>query len=274
MSNMAQTPTLDLTQELGLLLAYLSKLGWVVAQHLSRTPTLAGGDQKPYVQTAWHLSLIPVKLEKLILAIQGGYPASIFEASGELLESQSPFHVSILEDGGADWSSADVLGVIHAIYAKALAASGTPEASQNTSAHQEVDEQTLRAAEYVSMRVRPLHWDGASINGMEDEDGHIHGRSGDFWAVTIRLQTGEVIDWPQGSFARIHYKVRDEGRYWLLDGYHAPIARWDGVYVPREVVCEGGKGWGDYLIFSIGADGKIIDWAPKPLVPEEWSLMR
>ena len=61
--------------------------------------------------------------------------------------------------------------------------------------------------------------------------------------------------------ADVHFKVCDQGEYWLLDDDSERVARWAGFYVPDEFLCHGDEGYGDYIIFKVGADGRIEGWA-------------
>ena len=105
------------------------------------------------------------------------------------------------------------------------------------------------------------YWEDADVNGETDEDGTlIPRRSGDCWNPTIILSTGQIMDWPKGTTAKVHYKVCDDGRYYLLTPCGEVAMETDG-YVPK-VMCPGGSGCGDYVIMSINADGFIDDWNP------------
>lgn len=103
------------------------------------------------------------------------------------------------------------------------------------------------------------YWEDATVNGVEDEDGsRIPFREGDAWRPLIDIDTGCVVGWPEGTTADIHYKICDDGRYTLLDADQKPLCTLDD-YVPR-IMCPGGHGYGDYVIMTIGADGRIADW--------------
>jgi hypothetical protein len=69
----------------------------------------------------------------------------------------------------------------------------------------------------VSAEVR--YWEDAKINGEQDtEDGdNIPLKESDLWKPVIELATGRVLEWPEGIRADIHYKVCDQGEYWLED---------------------------------------------------------
>lgn len=118
------------------------------------------------------------------------------------------------------------------------------------------------------------YWEDATVNGVQDEDGTlIPCRVGDIWRAKIDLATGVICDWPSGTTADIHYKVCDNGEYWLLDANGSPIARRDG-YVPGVFLCHGDNGYGDYIILKVGSDGQIahyqrpdIDWSAWEKVP-------
>lgn len=103
------------------------------------------------------------------------------------------------------------------------------------------------------------YWEDAEVNGAEDEDGRlIPFRVGDAWCPTIDIDTGAVQQWPQGTVAKIHYKVCDDGVYTLLDDAGEELARKEG-YVPG-IMSPGGDGYGDYIIMTIDEAGKIVNW--------------
>lgn len=125
--------------------------------------------------------------------------------------------------------------------------------------------QVQRSEEVTVDRLRAecgvRYWEDATVNGVEDEDGDlIPLRSGDCWNPTIMLETGQILDWPQGTTASIHYKVCDEGIYSLLSPSGEVVAKIDG-YVPK-IMCPKDSGFGDYVIMDIGPDGVIADWHP------------
>lgn len=109
------------------------------------------------------------------------------------------------------------------------------------------------------------YWEDATVNGITDADGTlIPFRLGDCWCPKINIDTGIVLDWPKGTVADIHYKVCDDGQYWIGTESET-LLRWCGDYVPDEFLCHGDDGYGDYVILKIGADGKIADFV-KPAV--------
>lgn len=103
------------------------------------------------------------------------------------------------------------------------------------------------------------YWEDATVNGVEDADGtRIPLRFGDYWSPTIMLETGRILDWPEGTTAGLHYKVCDDGRYSLLSPHGEIVASIDG-YVPK-IMCPLKSGYGDYVIMNIGPDGVIDGW--------------
>lgn len=113
---------------------------------------------------------------------------------------------------------------------------------------------------YLRAECGVRHWEDATVNGVDDEDGAlIPCRVGDDWAPLIELDTGKIVGWPVGTEASVHYKVCDAGRYVLLDADRTPVTMFDG-YVP-DIMCPGGNGYGDYVIMSIGPDGLIANWS-------------
>lgn len=125
---------------------------------------------------------------------------------------------------------------------------------------------TIETTQVVSKEVKYLqaecgvrYWEDGEVNGSEDTDGElIPCRVKDAWCPTIDLETGVIQDWPAGTTASVHYKVCDAGMYRLLDADKNVAREIDG-YVP-DIMCSGGSGYGDYVIMTIGADGKIENW--------------
>jgi hypothetical protein len=125
-------------------------------------------------------------------------------------------------------------------------------------------------AVFIEVSAGARYWEDASVNGVEDVDGKIPLRRGDYWCPTIDLRTGAVKDWPIGTTANVHYKVCDDGEYWLQDEQGKRIAKWKSFYVPDDFLCVGGRGYGDYIILSVAADGKIEGWRNPGFDPDEW----
>jgi hypothetical protein len=126
-------------------------------------------------------------------------------------------------------------------------------------------------ATYLEVCAQVRYWEDATVNGAEDADGTlIPARVNESWRPVIRLADGLVMDWPQGTTADIHYKVCDAGEYWLLDDERKRAAKWAGFYVPDSFLCHGDTGYGDYIIFKVGADGKIEAWEQPEIEPELW----
>lgn len=114
---------------------------------------------------------------------------------------------------------------------------------------------------YIEVSAGVRYWEDATINGADDLAGTMTPfRNGDNWCPVIRLADGVVIDWPVGMTANIHFKVCDDGDYWLLDEQRQRVAKWGGYYVPDDFLCPGDNGYGDYIILSIDGDGRIDKW--------------
>jgi len=119
---------------------------------------------------------------------------------------------------------------------------------------------------YIEVSAEVRYWEDASINEVEDYDGNlIPHRKEKLWCPVIRLADGLVLDWPEGTTADVHFKVCDQGEYWLLDEKRNRVAKWNGFYVPDDFLCHGDNGYGDYIILKIGADGIIEKWE-KPAI--------
>jgi len=122
---------------------------------------------------------------------------------------------------------------------------------------------------YLRARCGVRYWEDAIVNGVRDEDGsRIPCRlgtaadnnrlGGGDWCPTIELATGRIESWPEGTTAKIHYKVCDDGDYDLLDASRNVVKSIDG-YVPS-IMCPDDSGDGDYVIMTIGPDGVIANW--------------
>jgi hypothetical protein len=100
------------------------------------------------------------------------------------------------------------------------------------------------------------YWEDATVNGEVDVDGSlIPCREGDMWKPIIDIDEGKIVNWEIGKVARIHYKVCDDGTYYLCDNEKNVICEYDG-YVPNIMRPEG-NGWGDYIIMNVNSDGYI-----------------
>ena len=122
----------------------------------------------------------------------------------------------------------------------------------------------------VSAGVR--YWEDATVNCVADEDGTlIPLREGDKWIPIIELETGRVLSWPQGTTANINYKVCDAGEYWLEDADGKRV-KWKGYYVPDSLLAIGDKGYGDYIILAISAEGMIEGWKTPEINDDEWEI--
>ena len=131
-------------------------------------------------------------------------------------------------------------------------------------------EDTLKAT-HIEVRAKVRYWEDATVNGAEDLDGTlIPFRDGDLWCPRIRLADGLIEGWPQGMVASIHFKVCDEGEYWLTNSGGARVAKWHGHYVPDEFMCHGSSGYGDYIIIHVGGDGVIAKWRQPIIEAGKW----
>lgn len=129
----------------------------------------------------------------------------------------------------------------------------------------------IQPAQFIEVSAGVRYWEDATLNGREDTEGKIPLRQGDRWTPIIDLDTGHIQNWPAGAEADIHYKVCDDGEYWLLDASGKRIAKWAGDYVPNSILCIGDNGHGDYIILKVGADGAVIDWKRPAIDAGQWN---
>jgi hypothetical protein len=128
----------------------------------------------------------------------------------------------------------------------------------------------LSKAKVILVDAGVRYWEDAKIKGVEDTDGTLtpH-RIGDRWQPEVRLDDGQIIDWPQGMIASIHLKICDDGQYFLIDENNQQFAKWRGDYVPNGILSIGDQGYGDYIIFKVAADGKILGWKTPDLQADQ-----
>ena len=139
--------------------------------------------------------------------------------------------------------------------------------------------QTVTVTKRVEIPVKYLkatcgvrYWEDAEVNGKPEADDNptIPCRQGDDWCPLIDLETGKIEGWPEGVTAKTHYKVCDDGHYWLLDDARRQVGKWWGHYVPDAFLCHGDRGYGDYIILTVGEDGIIAGWKRPSVDPAEW----
>jgi len=104
------------------------------------------------------------------------------------------------------------------------------------------------------------YWEDATIDGVEDVDGTLTPcKDGDLWKPVIDIDSGIIQNWDKGIEASIHFKVCDEGSYYLQDEEGTTVLSIEDNYVPK-IACPKDNGDGDYIIMDIDKDGKIADW--------------
>jgi len=118
----------------------------------------------------------------------------------------------------------------------------------------------LKNVKYLNACCGVRYWEDATVNGVEDKDGTlIPCKENIMWCPLIDIEKGQIIEWPIGTVASIHYKVCDDGSYTLFDKDMNIVAVRNNDYVPG-IMCPGGDGFGDYVIMEIDENGFIADW--------------
>lgn len=136
----------------------------------------------------------------------------------------------------------------------------------------ELASNALLGARRLEVIAEVRYWEDAEVNGEEDtEEGDlIPLKVGDLWKISIDLEEGRILDWPEGTTAAVHYKVCDQGEYWLADADGNRLFKWASAYVPDELLCVGEHGYGDYIILGIAGDGRLPSWTCPELDPSDW----
>ena len=120
----------------------------------------------------------------------------------------------------------------------------------------------------IEVEVKTLHvdagvryWEDATVNGTEDVKGDlIPCREGDRWKPIINIDGGNITNWTLGVKASIHYKICDDGIYYVKDAEDKTILTEEG-YVPS-IMCPSRNGYGDYIIMEVDENGIIANWKP------------
>jgi hypothetical protein len=108
------------------------------------------------------------------------------------------------------------------------------------------------------------YWEDATVNGVEDEDGSlIPCKEDERWCPLIDIETGIITNWAKGVKADIHYKICDDGNYFLKDENGNTILSIKQDYVP-EILDLYHESYGDYIIMQIDENGKIDRWKSNP----------
>lgn len=128
------------------------------------------------------------------------------------------------------------------------------------------------AVKFLEVSASARYREDATVNGVPDNDNTLMPLwNGNAWEPTIDLETGIIQNWPSGVVANVHYKVCDEGEYWLQDADGKRVAKWTSFYVPDRFLCIGDTGYGDYIILNIDGAGQIEGWtSPNVGGSDEW----
>lgn len=143
-----------------------------------------------------------------------------------------------------------------------------------------INKPTVVEAVYLKVDAGVRYWEDTEVNGVSDIDLYESKGIGkplmpcavqikeepDYniysdhyrWQPVIAIETGRIVNWPQGTTARVHYKVCDDFACDILDGNKEVITSYDG-YVPK-IMCPAEEGYGDYIIMDIDENGIIQGW--------------
>lgn len=112
---------------------------------------------------------------------------------------------------------------------------------------------------HVSAGVR--YWEDSIVNGLQDdEEGSLMPCIKDgCWVLEINPDNGQILNWKQGTFADVHYKVCDQCSYSFLDDNGEVIDAVVDEYVPGWLSPKE-NGYGDYIIMDIDENGFIQKW--------------
>ena len=125
--------------------------------------------------------------------------------------------------------------------------------------------------EIIEARVKIEYWEDSKVDGEWDIDGNMPLRlKNNIWNIRVYLDDGRIVGWPVGTNADIFYRVGKSGKYSLMTKKKKKIATFKERHVPNDIFCINNDGWGEYMIFCIGRDGKIKNWKKPVINYEEW----
>lgn len=132
----------------------------------------------------------------------------------------------------------------------------------------------MKNAVFFHAIVEPKNWNRAYFCEVCDVDGSITPfRKGSQWEVTIDIQNGIVLDWPEDEFGEIHYRIEKAGQYFLLDANKNPIAKFIHRCVPNEFLHHPGEGWGESINLVVCTDGVISQYQKPTIDPKDWEVL-
>lgn len=130
----------------------------------------------------------------------------------------------------------------------------------------EMDATTILVNTYVR------YWEDAVVDGVEDDskqpnmpcvvqtvDGELR------WRPIIDIETGQIMNWREGTTAEIHYKACDEFACTIMDNLSGDVIDDYEGYVP-DFMCPKDSGYGDYIIMDIDENGYIQDWCSADVI--------
>ena len=125
---------------------------------------------------------------------------------------------------------------------------------------QKLLEKVIINSMYLKVKAGVRYWEDAKINNVPDVEQKMPFIEGNYWCQIIDIEDGQVFNWPNIT-ARIHYKVCDDGEYWILDDNFIEKQKYPGDYVPNILDCSIDQGsYGDYIIMTIDNKGYIYNW--------------
>lgn len=122
---------------------------------------------------------------------------------------------------------------------------------------------TVREVKYLKVTIPYPCYENYEINGKTVEDIYdfpdcVRGKENTL-EFAIKLDNGMVMGWDKGDTFSTCDKVRDGGTYTLMDENYNDVVNNETDYVPP-ILDTKGDGFGDYMQFSINAEGYIENY--------------
>jgi hypothetical protein len=119
---------------------------------------------------------------------------------------------------------------------------------------------------YLKIEANPRYLEDTYLNEKEDEKGEIciYDNTTGMLDFIIDMVEGKILGWDNTQEAKIHYKIVDEGKYYLIEyiAQYMYVIRKEyySCYVVDELLVINDKGYGDYMIMEVDKDGYIKNY--------------
>jgi len=119
---------------------------------------------------------------------------------------------------------------------------------------------------YLKVVANPRYLEDTYLNGKEDKEGEIciYDNDKQILDFVIDMVEGKILNWNNTQGAKIHYKIADEGKYYLIEyisqHMYSIKKEYSSYYVVDELLAIDRNGYGDYMIMEVDKNGYIKNY--------------